>query len=338
MEDKFLTVEEINKLPDNKKVRRMKYIKIFLYIISLIISLALLGIGIFLIIVNKDVKVGGFLCVVFGAMLTFFLLASSILIFNGTIDKKYRDILLIQAIKEVLGSDAIFTKNAKVNKTLLKETGISPLDIEVANEQIVTILDNLKLSIISLKTINPLVTNVSQTIGATFEGGLAGFLLGSAASIISAANKETINRMFDGTLILIPLLKKKIDGVVEIRTKNFFSPVSYILNKDNLLEVESIKAHEKYNFYSKIKEEGFYIVVPEIIELFNKLDSIYKDGVVAIFKEDFIAIGVNNYHLNINKIYNNKNLSAKEMYFAIKDNLKILKEVDKTINFSIINR
>ena len=107
--------------------------------------------------------------------------------------------------------------------------------------------------------------------------------------------------------------------------------VTYLKDK-NKFEVESLVATDRYNFYATNKEEGFYIVTSEIVDIFKDLDEFYKAGVVGVFKEDYLVIGINNFHLNVNKFYNDKNLSSKEMYFKIKDHLKVINEIINKLN------
>lgn len=330
--NRFLTIEEINALGDYKKVRRNKILKILLFIFLTLIAIGMIVGGIILVNLYGESNVGGILLIIFGGFFLMVLLCVSVVVFAQSKDNKYRDLLMVQAVKESFGKDAILNQKASISPLFLKETGISPLNIEKTNEQILVLIDEVLISLIDLKTINPLLKGGADFIGAVAQGGLGGVTYATINSIDGIVNKQTINNMFDGTVIVVPSLKKKVKGVVEIRTKNCFSPNSFLLENKNKFEVESLVATDRYNFYATNKEEGFYIVTPEIVDIFKDLDEFYKAGVVGVFKEDYLVIGINNFHLNVNKFYNDKNLSSKEMYFKIKDHLKVINEIINKLN------
>lgn len=330
--NRFLTIEEINALGDYKKVRRNKILKILLFIFLTLIAIGMIVGGIILVNLYGESNVGGILLIIFGGFFLMVLLCVSVVVFAQSKDNKYRDLLMVQAVKESLGKDAILNQKASISPLFLKETGISPLNIEKTNEQILVLIDEVLISLIDLKTINPLLKGGADFIEAVAQGGLGGVTYATINSIDGIVNKQTVNNMFDGTVIVVPSLKKKVKGVVEIRTKNCFSPNSFLLENKNKFEVESLVATDRYNFYATNKEEGFYIVTSEIVDIFKDLDEFYKAGVVGVFKEDYLVIGINNFHLNVNKFYNDKNLSSKEMYFKIKDHLKVINEIINKLN------
>lgn len=328
---KFLSQEEIDKLPDYKKQRKKRDIYLLVFLIIFII-------GLFLVLCGSLIKgleeTASILIIVFGGLMLFFDLP--VLFFGLNVmsnDNKLKKELFNQALKEEFGVNTFYDLNPKISKLFLKESGISPLEINECKNQVITSFDNKKVSIFECKTNNPVVVNSAKVVGATVQAGPVGTIAGIASVINSSSNKETVSRMFNGTVLLITNLNKKINGCVEIRSNKFSTPKSFQLNEDDKFEVESLEANENYSFYSKIKEEGFYVITPQRILELNEFYKKINKPIVLVFKENYLVFGINDYHLDLEKTYSNNSLSNKEMYYKLKDTLNDLKEIDNLFEF-----
>lgn len=328
---KFISKEEIDKLPDYKKQRRIRDIYLVVFLIVVLIGIALILCGS---LIKGLEETASILLIVFGGILLFFDL---IILFFGlniiTKDNKLRKELFNQALKEELGVNTFYDPSPKISKLFLKESGISPLDVKEIKNQIVTSFDKKKVSVFECKSENPLVNNSIGVVSSTIQAGPIGALVGVGSVINSISNKETVSRMFDGTIILVTNLNKKVEGLIEVRSNKFSTPKSFNLSKEDRFEVESIDANDSYSFYSKIKDEAYYVVTPQRILELNELNNKINKPITMLFKENYLVIAINDYHLDIDKNYCSKNISTKEMYYELKQKLNCLKEIDNLFSF-----
>lgn len=336
--NKNLTPQEIEKLPSYKKERRKKrWLLVMSWAFLLAGILMILG-GSLLIIFKEDYLAGGVILIAFGGMILFSSIGSFIFSYSSIQkDNNLREILIKQGIREVFGEDSLFSSKIDLSKKFLIETGLSSLEVEKTQEQIVTMMDGYRTSIFSLSSANPLIDASLGTLGAMASGSVVlGAALGTLSAISDIKDKRTPDKMFDGTIILLSSLRYRLKGSIEVRPKKCFSPSSVLLSNKNSFETEYQKANKEYNFYASDIEEGFLYITSEVLLSISKINDLFKDGVIFIFKEDYMLIAINKYKLDINKYSKDVQLSAKECYFKVKEHLETLKKIDLCLNLSSI--
>ncbi len=334
---KRFSEEDLNKVKESienesahKSKKNTLLIKIILYLVAIFVVFPLLIYGIYTLMMGDRLSLVG------GILITFFATAGFLvlLVFAPLVFKrkkkvnKYRDSFMMDALKEIFGKDVAISLKGSLNKGFLKDNYISPLDLERIDEQIVTTLNGQKISLVDVKTVNPAKERAVMTAGAILSGKVLAVGAVAADAVGSLVNKETINYMFDGVIIVASRKSKHVKDAIELRSNDLNMSSSFVHSKnEHLVKMESINFNEKFLTYSKDPKGTFYVLTPHVMETILKLESKLNRRIMLLFNEDYLVLAINDYHLNIGKDYINDMKSNIEMRSSIISNLYVIKDI-----------
>lgn len=318
--NKFLSKEEISKLPEKYVFTKKAKILIFVATAIVLIGILMLTLGIVFLIQNGE---DGFVILItFGSIVLICGLITPIFIQSDkSKDQEVKKILIKQAINESFKGRVIYQPYSSVSSNILREFDVCPFDAEKGGEKLLVSKDKGNLSILEISSSN----NIKELIQLgliTLEGGVfSGAFISLITLAQKAQDKSLLSKGFNGTIMVFPNIRKYSKSIVEVRSKKFFTPLSSKFSNSNKFETEDIKANEKYNFYASDLSEGFVAIKPLMIQTINEIHDLLKNGFIMIFMEDFLVLAFSDEKININKISKNNKITAKSAYNLINHTL-----------------
>lgn len=317
---KIYTKEEIDALPDSFKLSNGTKILIVFMIVLFVLGLSGIVVGSIFIALYGAVE--WVILITFAVMGLIFSLMSPIFVnVDKSKNKKLKIELIHQALNEVFNGKVIYDPISRINSAFLKETDICPFLVKGSGEKIIVQKGKQSVSILEIESLSNMDDLVSFLLAAPELGVVGSAFLGTASLISKIADKSIASSKFKGTVMVFPNLSKKINSIVEVRSKKFLTPLSSLLNSKDKFETESIKVNEKYNFYATNLQDGFEIIKPTMIEVIDKVNETLKNGFVMVFKEDYMIIGFSEEKIIIKDLIKNNNVMAKKAYYDVKNSL-----------------
>lgn len=336
IKNKFLSKEEIEKLPEKYVFTKKTKILISAAILISLVGIIMLALGIIFLIRNGED--GNVILITFGAIVLICGLITPIFIQSDkSKDQEIKKNLIKQAINESFKGRVIYQTHSSVSSNILREFDVCPFDADRGGEKLLVSKEKGNLSILEVTSSN----NIKELIQLgliTLEGGIfSGAFISLITLAQKAKDKSLLSKGFDGTIMVFPNVRKYSKSIVEVRSKKFFTPLSSKFSNSNKFETEDIKANEKYNFYASDLSEGFIVIKPLMIQTINEIDELLKNGFIMIFMEDFMVLAFTDEKINIRNISKNKKITAKHTYNLINNTLSKYNRIANLIFKNVFN-
>ena len=256
-----ITADQKKEIQDSivltRKSARLHYVASFLPIVIC------LGVGILLCyLFSSDHAIIMILAIFFGAIISW----TSFKAAQAKADKKIARVSVPMILESIYGGNSSFNPYTGISREIVDESNLIRLGNKYSSDGLIKA---------SYKDVDFVVSNIlSQNIQS------------------DGKNSHTVT-YFQGIFAIFPFNKEIYDSV-EIREEEAGFGMSLFFSSKDKIDMEDIEFNKQFNVYATDKEAAFYVITPQLIEVFKEIKKKIPGNLIFCVRKNKIIIAINN--------------------------------------------
>lgn len=206
-------------------------------------------------------------------------------------DKKIAKVSVPMVLKNIYGEDSSYNPYSGIDRPVVNESNIIRMGNRYSSDGLIKA---------SYEGVNFVVSNILSQ------------------NETSSGKSTHTDTYFQGIFAIFPF-NKKINSSVEIREDEAGFGTSLYFSSKDIIDMEDIEFNEQFNVYATDKEAAFYVITPQLIEVFKEIKKRIPGNLIFCIRGNQMIIAINN---GFNKFQYSKSGKNMENYLkAVVDEL-----------------